>query len=138
MWKADVDSLESMTVASLRFVDGHVSAIDFTETDETGDWIVYDRYTFEPSGRLLRLERRTNLATVDRGILETFVLKGDKVTRTNISQRSLRTDAPLPSKNVWTPNLPVRKAVGDFPFGQLVQRDLENLRTKGKVCSGIR
>jgi hypothetical protein len=84
------------------------------------------------------LERRTNLATVDRGILETFVLKGDKVTRTNISQRSLRTDAPLPSKNVWTPNLPVRKAVGDFPFGQLVQRDLENLRTKGKVCSGIR
>ena len=136
-WNAEVDALESLSVASIRFSDGHVSAVDFTKTDETGDWIIYDRYTFDRSGRLLTLERRTNLATVDRGILETFVLGDGKVVRTATSQVSLRSGARLPFQKVWAPSLTVRMSVREFPFARLFEAGIEGMKLKEKVCIAV-
>lgn len=43
-WRAKVQEVGAMTVGTLAYSNDHVTKIDVTETDGSGDWTVYDHY----------------------------------------------------------------------------------------------
>lgn len=132
-WKAAVQDAGSMAVGSLTYVGEHLSQIDVTETDESGDWTVYDRYVLGDHGQPIKLSRTINVLPGDRSVLQTLSISEGKVKKTAIVAKQLSTGKPLTSPNpIWLPKLPIDTGAKMFPFSALLVRP--GLRTNGKSC----
>lgn len=132
-WNAAVQEAGAMTVGTLTYSGGRLSKIDVTETDETGDWLVYDQYFLNDRGRIVRLSRMINVLPGNRSVVQTFSIRDGKVTRTGTTVKDLSTGRPLTSsKPVWLPDLPIRTERRAFPFWSLLRR--VDLGAANKSC----
>jgi hypothetical protein len=132
-WNAAVQEVGSMTVGSLSYTNGHISQIDVTVTDESGDWIVYDRYTLDNDGQLAKLLRKINVQPGDETVLQTFSISGAKARKMKTTAKSLSTGRPLSlTKSTWLPELPVQTNIKMFQFSDLL--GYQELGSSGKSC----
>ena len=134
-WKAKVHELGAMTVATLSYSNDHLTQIDVTETDETGDWTVYDRYFLDGHGQLVKLSRLLNVLPGDRSVSQTFSISNGKATRTASSEKRLSTGKAVTSPAAeWLPDLPIKTGTSMFPFSPLLGNP--GLRKSQKSCVG--
>lgn len=132
-WKAAVESARAMTVGTLIYSGKHLSQIFLTETDESGDWIVYDHYLVDSHGRIVKLSRTINVLPGDRSVLQTFSIGGGKVTKISTTAKQLGTGKTLISpKPVWLPEVPIETSIRMFSFASLIRRP--GLRTATRTC----
>jgi hypothetical protein len=133
VWNGAVQDAGAMTVATLTYSDDHLSQIDVTETDESGDWTVYDHYFLNDSEQIVRLSRMINVLPGDRSVVQTFSISDGKATKTGTTVKQLSAEQPLTSPTpVWLPDLPIRTEPRMFPFFSLLGRP--DLRTASKTC----
>lgn len=133
VWKAKVREVGAMTVATLAYSNDHLSQIDVTETDESGDWTVYDRYFFGDRGRLVKLTRLLNVLPGDRSVSQTFSIGNGKATKIATSEKQLSTGKSVTSPTAdWLPDVPIATATKMFPFSTLLSRS--GLRTSPESC----
>jgi hypothetical protein len=135
-WNAAVEHARAMRVAALAYSNGRLSKIDVTETDESGDWIAYDRYFVDDRGQMIKLSRMINVLPGDRSVLQTFLISDGKVKKIATTEKQLSTGKPLTApESVWVPNLPVETTTGKFAFSGLLGR--RPLWTNSKYCVQI-
>ena len=135
-WKTAVRNIKAMTVGTLTYSNGNLSRINVTETDQSGDWIVYDRYSLDDRGEIVELLRVINVLPGDRHVIETYSISNGKAKKISTEEKSLTTGKPLASPQpVWLPNLPIEAEVKRFPFAGLLTNP--NLRTASKTCERI-
>jgi hypothetical protein len=136
-WEAKVQETGAMTVGRLDYSNGHLSRINVTETDESGDWAVYDHYFLDDHGRLVKLLRLLNVLPGDKSVSQTFSISGGKVTKTATSEKQLSTGKERTNPTAdWLPDLPIESATTMFPFASLLS--LPSLRTAPESCVKIR
>ena len=132
-WNTAVQDAGAMTVATLTYSDDRLSQIDVTETDESGDWTVFDHYFLNNRRQIVRLSRMINVLPGDRSVVQTFSISDEKATKTETTMKQLSTGKPLTSpKPVWLPDLAIRTEKRMFPFFPLLGR--ADLRTASKAC----
>lgn len=133
VWKAKVEEVGAMTVGTLAYSNDHLSQIDVTETDESGDWTVYDHYFFDDHGQLVKLSRLLNVLPGDRSVSQTFSIRNGKATQTATSEKQLSTGKSVTSPTAdWLPDVSIETATKMFPFSALLSRP--GLRTTPKSC----
>jgi hypothetical protein len=132
-WNAAVQDTGAMTVAALTYSNDHLLQIDVTETDETGDWTVYDHFFLDDHGQIVRLSRLINVLPGDRSVLQGFSIGNGKANRTATTEAQLSTGKQLVApKSVWLPDLPIATGTKMFPFSVLLARPRP--WTGGKSC----
>lgn len=131
-WKAKVQGVGAMTVGTLAYSNDHLSQIDVTETDESGDWTVYDHYFFNDHGQLVKLSRLLNVLPGDRSVSQTFSISDGKATKTATCEKQLTTGKPVTSPADWLPDVSIVSATKMFPFSALLSR--HGLRTTQMSC----
>lgn len=133
---SSVSAMKAPEVATLTYRDRHVVRIDLAETDESGDWMVYDHYLLDEAGHVTRLSRLINVLPGDRSVSRIFSLKNGKVAKIREDAKQLSTGKRLRSpKPVWLPDLPVETAMSSFPFSRLLQRD--DFPGDGSACVDV-
>lgn len=132
-WKAAVQQTRAMTVGTLTYSHDHLYQIHLTETDESGDWTTYDHYFLDGHGHVVKLLRTINVLPGDRSVLQSFSIRGGKVTKMATTAKRLSTGETLTSpKPVWLPELPVETTVKKFAFSNLIGR--ADLQTARRIC----
>lgn len=132
-WNTAVQDVEAMTVGTLTYSNDSLSQIDVTETDESGDWTVYDHYFLNDRGEIVKLSRLINVLPGDRSVSQTFSISNGKAKMTATTEKQLSTGKPLSSpKPVWLPNLSITTRVEMFPFSSLLGRP--GLETSSESC----
>lgn len=94
-WRAKVQEAGAMTVGTLIYSNDHLSQIDVTETDESGDWTVYDHYFFDEHGRMVKLSRLLNVLPGDRSVSQSFSIKNGKAEKIATSEKQLSNGKPV-------------------------------------------
>ena len=129
-----VQQLGAMTVATLTYSNEHLVQIDVSATDQSGDWMAYDRYSLDGDGHIVKLSRLINVLPGDRSVVQTFSISDGKATKTGTSEKELSTGQLLTSpKPVWLPTLTIETAVKLFAFSALLDRP--DLRTSTRLCA---
>jgi len=132
-WQKAVQETGAMTVGTLSFSNDQLSRIDVTETDESGDWTVYDHYRLDHANKIVRLERMINVLPGDRSVVQTFSISEDRAKKIQTESKQLSTGKILNDpKPIWLPQLAIRTELSQFPFSALIT--LPNLRTWEKSC----
>jgi hypothetical protein len=54
-WNSALQDAGAMTVGTLTYTNDRLLQIDVTETDESGDWTVYDHYFLNGRGEVVKL-----------------------------------------------------------------------------------
>lgn len=133
-WKAMVRKVAATTVGTLTYSNGRLSQVEVTETGESGDWTVYDRYFLDGQGRVVRLSRLINYLPGDRSVSEAYSISNGTATKMASSEKNLRTGEPVTvAKADWLPDLPISTAAAMFPFSALLGR--ADLTTSPRACS---
>ena len=134
-WTSDVQSANSLTIATVEYSGAHISKIDFTENDEAGDWVVYDHYYTNLKGELQQLKRTVNILPGDRTEEATYLIEDGKATRQTHQVRSLSTKGRLAAKDreQWLPQAPIVKRLENFPFFPLLSK-ISTVTASGKIC----
>jgi hypothetical protein len=137
-WKSQVNSLSAMRVATVDYVNDHISVVHITEEDETGDWIVYDHYSFDKSGALQKLKRTMNILPGNRSEEQVFLVQDGKTIKQSTISRDLSTGKPTAPSNDWLPDVPIITSVQAFPFSSLIGSKRLEIWSKGKACIHVR
>src|SRR5690348_1708228 len=90
-WNATAQHTCAMTVGTLGYSKDHLSQIDVTETDQSGDWTVYDRYFLDARGRIVKLSRLVNVLPGDWSVLQTFSISDAKARKIGTTMKQLST-----------------------------------------------
>lgn len=131
-WKARVQAVGAMTVGALTYSNDHLSHIDMTETDESGDWTVYDHYFFDDHERLVRLSRVLNVLPGDISVSQTFSIDDGKAMKISTTEKQLSTGKLVTSLPYWLPEVPIETTTKMFPFSGLLGHP--GFRTASKSC----
>ena len=132
-WKAKVQELGAMTVGTLIYSNDRLAQIDVTETDESGDWMVYDHYFLDDHGQIVKLARLLNVLPGDRSVAQTFLIRKGKATKTAMSEKQLSSGKPVTAPAAdWLPEVAIETEPKLFPFAALLRRP--GLRTSPRSC----
>lgn len=134
-WKDAVEKTGADNVATAEIADFKAITIQFTQSDETGDWMVFDEYTVGRDDSMVGLSRRINVLPADRTIEEKYALQNGALVKMSTATRSLTTSKILQNGGPWSPDLPVLKRVQDFPFATLIHYSPTQIAASGQVCS---
>lgn len=134
-WKSDVDKLSPARVGTLIYTVDDLSAIEVSEQDETGDWIVYDEYSLASNGELRGDQRRINILPGDRAVEETYEIHDGKAEKQSSTTRSLSTGKASATSETWLPGVPITTRVENFPFAALIKQRYSTLPSEAKVCA---
>jgi hypothetical protein len=136
-WKSKVQQVGAMRVGTLVYSDNRLSQIDVTETDESGDWTVYDQYLLSEDGEVVKLTRLLNVLPGDRSVSETFSISNGKATKTAMSEKQLSTGKPVSSpRGDWLPDVAIETEPKMFPFYALLSN--AGMRTSPSSCTKSR
>jgi hypothetical protein len=134
-WKTKVQEAGAMMVGKLIYSNDHLSEIDVTETDESGDWTVYDHYFLDGHG-IAKLIRLLNALPGDRSVSQTFSISNGKAEKTATSEKQLSNGKPVTKPaGDWLPDVAIRTAPKMFPFAALLSRP--EVRSSPKSCVKI-
>ncbi len=132
-WNTAVQDAGAMTVGTLTYLKHRLLQIDVTETDESGDWTVYDHYFLNGRGEVVKLSRTINVLPGDRSVLQTYAISNGKAKKTTTTEKQLSTGKLLASpKSEWLPDLPIKTETKQFPFSGLLGRSSPT--TSSKYC----
>jgi hypothetical protein len=132
-WSSEVQRTEAMVVGTLTYSDSNLSQIDVTETDQSGDWIVYDHYFLNDHRQIVKLSRTINVLPGDRSVVQTFSISNGRPSKEGETQKELSTGKILTSpETVWLPELGIATDIKKFPFSSLLKTP--GLGTTGKTC----
>lgn len=133
VWKAALQRVGSMQAGTVIYSDDHLSSVNLREEDESGDWTVYDHYSFDTHQRLTKLSRMTNILPGDRSVLVVYGINNGKVTRQGTSTKQLSSGKLLGApKSIWLAELPVATGVKAFPF--FGPSAAQRTRKRGHCC----
>ncbi len=133
-WKKDVQDTRAMVVASV-VEDDDLTTIDVTEDDESGDWMVFDTYSFDGAGAPKSLKRVTNSLPEDLSDERVYAISdGTMALRSEVTRR-LRTGQQVPSRDDWLPDVPIVARISDFPFAPLMNAQWFKT-VSPKICLG--
>ena len=136
-WKAEVESLTALVVATANYVDGRISAVNITQQDEAGDWIVYDHYSLDENGRILKLKRTINVLPGDRSEDQVFLIASGSPKKQSTAARRLSSGEPLSDSKEWLPDLPIATRIQEIPFFPLIGSQSLETWSKGKSCVSV-
>lgn len=132
-WQSKVNKISAMWVAKVVYIDDYVSAVNITEEDQTGDWIVYDKYSLD-KGVFRTLNRLINVLPEDRSVRQVFVIDSGKARgRTAIHTRLSTGKAITPATDLL-PDIPVFTNIHALPFSVLMGDRRFEVWTKGELC----
>jgi hypothetical protein len=132
-WKTKVQETGAMTVGAVIYSNDHLAEIDVTETDESGDWTVYDHYLFDDHGQMVKLTRLLNVLPGDRSVSQVFSIRNGKAKKTGTSEKQLSSGKPVGApKGDWLPDVTIEADPKMFPFSALLSRP--DLRTSPMSC----
>jgi hypothetical protein len=133
-FKAQKQALAPMVLGGADYTDSRISTVHVTESDETGDWEVYDKYTADKSGKLESLKRTINILPEHNSEEQLFLMQNGKA----IKQRSIFHALGMgrtPQKSVdWFKAPPVVTSIGAFPFSALIGSKRTEVWSKGTAC----
>lgn len=125
-----------MAVGTLIYLDDHLSQVDVTETDESGDWTVYDHYFFDERGQIVKLTRLLNVVPGDRSVSQTFSIGHGTATKIASSEKRLSNGKPVTSPGGdWLPDVTIETKPKMFPFAALLS--CPGLRSSPRCCVKI-
>jgi hypothetical protein len=133
-WRVDIERAGALSVATVDYENGRIAEIKITEAAESGDWVVYDSYTFDNRRRTQRLVRTINLLPGNRSHEEVYLFQDGKPVKQSSTSRSLSTGRELPASSVWLPTIPIFVQVEEFPFASIVTESVHNALLKDPVC----
>jgi hypothetical protein len=131
-WRKAVENAGSMSVGTLTYAGRHLSQVDVSETDQTGDWTAYDHYFLNTKGEPSKLVRLINVLPGDTSVLQSFSITNSRATKTATTLRQLSTGRPATSAPDWIPELPIATRLELFPFNALLKRSDSTMR--GNRC----
>jgi hypothetical protein len=132
-WKAAVQQIGAMTVGILFYSNNELTRIDLRETDESSDWIVYDNYSLNRHGQIVKLNRLINMQVGDRSVSQIFSIKNDKAIRIANIEKRLSTGASVISPpREWLPDIDIKVDPKKFPFSGLIE--LSAVETTSRYC----
>jgi hypothetical protein len=134
-WKSAVRSLSSLRVATAEFANDHLTALNFSQEDEAGDWAVFDRYSLGADGRPNRLERTINILPGNRRIKRVYLIEEGASRVLSTVTLELSTGKSAPPFEGWIPDLSVITDCRSFPFFDLLNRKRPEASRTGKVCT---
>ena len=135
-WKTKVQEAGAMTVGTLIYSTDHLSQIDVTETDESGDWTVYDHYFFDDRGQIVKLIRLLNVLPGDRSVSQNFSISNGKAEKIATSEKRLSNGKAVTTPaGDWLPDVAIQTAPKMFPFAALLSRP--GVRSSPKSCVKI-
>lgn len=133
-FKAQIQSLQALTVGGANYEDGHLSTVRVTETDETGDWAVNDEYTFDKSGKIQTLKRTINILPEDNSEEQFFIIRNEKAIKQRSTYRELSTGKATRKTVNWFHAPPVVTKIEAFPFSLLIDSKRIEVWSKGSAC----
>ena len=133
-FEVQIQALSAVVVGGADYVDGRLSLVRVTETDETGDWAVNDVYTYNKSGQIKSLKGTINILPEDSSEEQLFVIENGRVVKQQSVYRELRTGKASQKSVNWFKAPPVITTTGAFPFSDLIGSKRNEVRSKGTVC----
>lgn len=136
-WKAAATAGDS--VGTVEFVNMSISRIFLTTPDDpgAGDWVAFDKYSLDSSGRLRSLERTINVLPGRLSQLEVWEIRPGSALRQRSLTRDLET---LQVKEIgdWVPDLPVFTDVKAMPVWPLLAGQPKRGIAAGKACLTVK
>jgi hypothetical protein len=132
--KDQVQPLNALVLGCAKYVNGHVSVLRITETDETGDWAVNDEYTLNNAEKIVTLKRTINILPGNTSEEQLFIIENGKAAKQGSVYRELRTGRATQRSADWFQPLPVFTDKQAFPFSSLLIGKRFDVWAKGKVC----
>ncbi len=126
-----------MAVADVTYSKGRLSAIQMTQWDESGDWVVGDTYLLDDDGGLLKVARVTYNFSLGITQDRSFRIRNGKAVMERSASRATRTGEPtedLSGDDV--PDVAVVVNSRSFPFWRIIRDRHEEVLLKGRVCTG--
>ena len=133
-FKAQIQALAARVVGDTEYADGRILTVHLFETDETGDWGVYDEYSASKSGELRGLKRTINILPEHVSEEQVFLIQNGKAIKQRSTFRDLDTGKPIQKSVDWFKAPPVVKGIDAFPFSALIGRKRIEVWSKGEVC----
>jgi hypothetical protein len=120
IWQDAVNKISALRVGTVDYIDDHIAAIDMTEESESGDWVVYDHYSFDEDGILSKLNRTINVLPGDQSVKSVFVIHNNKAKKRSTVALKLSTGNPVSRSKEWLPHIPIITNAQAFPFSPLI------------------
>lgn len=115
-WLTAIDKKIAMAVATVEPAEKKESfSIKVTQTDESGDWMVYDDYELK-AGFVTRLLREIRVLPGDIDQQQVYAAHDGSMKRLSTSSRSLTTGQVVSESHDWMPTLPIWTKASEFPF----------------------
>jgi len=134
LWNDDKISLEARLVARADYENGRLAFVYITELDETGDWTIFDKYSFDKNALLTSLERTIDILPGERREEQLWVIEKGKAVKQKSTSRDLATSKIVPRGDVWLPEPAVVTNTQALPFWPLIRDKRAEILSREKVC----
>jgi len=132
-WVLYADSNHSYVVSTVVTKAAHITAVDVTTTDETGDWAVFDHYVLGLNGRVERIDRRVN--TADRKIVkQVFVARHGRLEALSRAYFDFDSGRRSSDTTAELPDIPLHSALADFAFAEAFGLVDTNRPDRSRTC----
>jgi hypothetical protein len=132
-WKSAVQLLTARTAGGLVYSGGRLATVHVSQTDESGDWAVFDAYSVDPSRKIGEIIRRINIIPDRTSETQVFVVRNGRAVKQSSIVVDLETRKPGPKPVQWLRPDPVVTRIEAFPFAALIGKHKE-IWAVGKVC----
>jgi hypothetical protein len=130
-FQKQVQSVVARFAGGADFSDDRILMLHISETDESGDWAVYDVYTFDAEGKLHRLERTMYIMGIKEQ--QFFLIRNGKATK----QRQLGPGKAAQKFVNWFKAPPVMVSLEGAPFSVLIGTKRPQVLSNGELCFPI-
>ena len=93
-WRTEMDPFQPETIGGVEYVSDHVSVVHVTTTDQSGDWAIYDDYSFDKNERLQSLKRTINVLPGRLSEEQVFRIQAGKAIQEKSTISELGTGKP--------------------------------------------
>jgi len=101
-------------------------ALQLTQNDEAGDWLVRDEYTIGRDGEPDGLKRIANILPGERSERLVYQIHAGRARQQDRTTYQLGTDNPKTGEvETWLPDEPIVTSGQAFPFAPLMARNLK-------------
>lgn len=133
-FKTEVQLLRAQVVGKTDYMNGRVSVVHVTITDESGDWAVNDDYTLDNNQNVRSLKRTINILPEDTSEEQLFVMEKGQPHRQRSAYRDLRSGQSTRKRVDWFQAPPIITELTNFPFGALIFESQYRIWTSGQEC----
>jgi hypothetical protein len=136
VWQDEVGKISALRVGTLDYINDHITTLDVTEESESGDWVVYDHYSFDEDGILSKLNRTINILPGDRSVKSVFVIHNNRAKKRSTVALKLSTGKLVSLSKEWLPHIPIITNAQAFHFSPLIDAKQFKIQilSQGRMC----